>query len=317
MEEQMEPKLAYMRRMLETGLCLVRFAISANNQDDPEFVKEKSSMLLSFLHMSAISKTVDNFAHIVRRVNMFVDGIANRLPHDYSNQQRKHAGNEHRDWLLRRNSLIEQLYSAAAWKLEPYGADVAFFCGGGASTARSCIAIPPEKRTEITEEIAILAAEAQLIKTMFNASFSGSVSSMWLPIIAPNKFKKLVFTENDANSPQDENIKTLQHRVGHVTETLNVDDFLAVRSWRRDQVTIRRSSGSGYVARIWDAAAPKGKRIQSNCILVDFADDLDQRVSVREPGAKRVDAQKPAATWHQYEFLYYPAGRPRKPKGKV
>lgn len=312
----MKEKLIYMRRILQTGLSLVGSAISLN-QDDPKFVKEKGSQVPAFINMTDLAETVDKLFYINQRVNRFVGSIADRFPQIYEYQQCQHADNEYRDWLRRRTTLIEQLYFEAAWKLEPYGADVAVFCDREMNMARSCIAIPPGKRAVTTEEISLLAAEAELIKSMFNRSFSGSARSMWLPIIATEGFKKLVFTEHDANSPKDENIKTLQHGKGVNAKSLNVDDFLAERGWRRDQVTIRRSSGSGYIARLWDATSPKGKRIQSNCILVDFANDLDQRVSVRQPGAKRVDAQMPASTWHQYEFLYYPAGRPRKPKGKV
>ncbi|NVN98873.1 MAG: hypothetical protein HXX17_06065 [Geobacteraceae bacterium] len=308
----MKAKLVYMRRILETGLSYVGLAISENNQDDPKFVKEKVSMALTFVHLSARAETVDQMTHVNRRVNIFVNSIASRLPYDYCRQLCKHADNEHKDWLRRRNSLIEHLNFEALWKLEPYGTDVTVFYE---NTVRSCIAIPPEKRAEIMEEIELLAAEAELIKSMFNAVFGRSGSSMWLPIIVSEGFKKLVFTEHDAYSSEDENIKTLQHGKGLNAESLNVDDFLAVRGWRRDQVTIRRSSGSRYVARLWTGA--NVERIQSNCVLVDFANDLDQRVSVRQPGAKRVDAQKPAAIWHQYEILYYPDGRPRKPKGKI
>lgn len=308
-------KLIYMRRMMESGLCLVISAMSESNQNDPAFVKAKSSMMLVFLQMSSKAETFDKFAHIVKRVNIFVNGIADRLPKDYFAQLRKHADDEHRDWLLRRNSLIKQLQLDAAWKLEPFGEDVSLFCDRERSTARSCIAIAPEKRAEIAGKIALMAAEAELIKTMFNGCFCRSARSMWLPIIAPEGLKKLVFSQNDAYCVEPENIVTLHHGYGLSAATLNVDDYLAERGWRRDQVTIRRPSGSRYEARLW--AGADLERIQSNCVLVDFADDLGQRVSVREPGAKRVDAQVPAATWHHYEFLYYPAGRPRKPKGRV
>jgi hypothetical protein len=305
------------RYLVTENLTRCTSALAVFNKGDKEFVDKQMLWLSGLGNVIERAKTPANLWSAQKRLSNIVNVVSSRLPNWYFSQECQNTVRAHYSLLFRRNNLVKRLRKDAPWLLEPYRLDTVDSRRGiyEQSMHRICIAIPAERRAEITEKIDLLEIEAEIIAEMFSVAGVNAERRMRLPVLTPAGFRKLVFSENKAHSVLPINISTLKYRDGSTEYSLDVDDFLAEQGWRRDQVTIRRSSGSRYAARLWDADG-NSSRIQTNCVLVDYSADLPQRVFVQQSRAPRLDAKIPAATWYCYDFIYYPDGRPKRAKRK-
>ncbi|MFZ2949802.1 MAG: hypothetical protein WA003_09995 [Desulfuromonadaceae bacterium] len=306
-----------MRTKITGELQRFSAAVVGITPDDQAFADKQIKRAGALHDLIERAETIPQLDRVQKRLTSVMREAASLLPASYFAQNRISANAALKKWIRRRDNLIKRLLGSSPWVLAPYrqaGDDIDDDAVRiREQSPRCCFAITAEERAAVVDEIGMLSIEAPAIAAMINVGTAKASRSMWLPLLAPAGFQKLVFCENTAYSVLPNTVMHLSVYVNKETVTLDVGDFLTERGWRRDQVSIRRASGSRFVARLWDAAG-NASRILTHCVIVDYADDLSQRISSQSSRARRIDAKDPAATWYCYEFIFYPAGRPSRSK---
>jgi hypothetical protein len=148
--------------------------------------------------------------------------------------------------------------------------------------------------------------------------------TVWLPVFLDHP-RAVVYQYNDAHSSFGAHTTSqLKHThrdpetMKQVDEYLDVAAYCASQGWRPEDVTIRRSSGHHYVARVrWDDPAREELRSRANCLVL-VLDEPAGAGGLVDPyhrkNARRSDKAKPDFHWHGFDFIHYGLGlRKSKP----
>jgi hypothetical protein len=230
--------------------------------------------------------------------------------------QRKTAQEKYNNWLYRRNELVADMVAAASWSIQPYIS----IADADDNESRWCLTLSTEQFSRFQLIVNALAGELLSIKAEFTAAVEKEPTrSSWLPVFLPQDVKKISFTIHPAhNSYAAEKMVEL----GAGDDKLILADFLSDRGWLPEKTTIRKKSGYQMPACVWYASRAR-ENVDSHCLVLSVsAEEAAGMVSrARLRDQKRIDAIEPAATWRNFEFLYYPGGRPTskpaKPKAPV
>lgn len=247
-------------------------------------------------------------------------------------EQQKAARAAYRKWMIDRSALLSLMVGAATWQRVPYpakikgsGAALAALMSGNHPDERHCLAFQGSEFLSWQAKFDVLATSAAEIAQLYGKGAGERARAMWLPIFMDVLPRSIVYQQHTAHSSGcAKDVEKLRHEervwengVSRIKEhVLDVKKFLAEHGWQPENVTIRYESGTRHVARcIW----PDGSttREQSWCIVLNADDDQAEQIVELYHGAKkhaRTDARTPDASWYEWEFIHYPAGRPTKPR---
>lgn len=239
------------------------------------------------------------------------------------------AKKTYREFMERRQRLIESIQGAGksggvVWSAYPFGITTEDELNKN-HLRRSCHGVTAERLVVLAQAIEEMATnDIPKIQNLYGAE---DISRrLWLPLVLPAGFTKLTYQSHDAWAVSDKDVEILTYLERDPVSNkvfqlqLDVQSFLDEHCLSRDNVVIRRQSGSRLLAKLWLSELDREPaRIPSRCILFEWQSDdmLPPIFYGGHSSARRLDKKETVARWKCYEFIEYPDGRPVRKKGIV